>query len=131
MTISNEIINLQQAEFLATVRELGNPTTSQAIMAAAGLSRSRFQHLRETLDERGLIAVEIAKRVKAGGGNLLISITPLGSRALAADKVRRAEIGSGLRVPPPTRCVVVPILPVPPFYRNAGNRHIPSRGVAC
>lgn len=128
MTPTPEIINPRQAHILTTIRKLGGSAIREQIRAAAEVSNATINRVMESLKERELVTTTPQPRPR-GPRVQLISITPLGRRALAGDKVRRAKQALGIAITPPPRIVVaIPVLPVAPYYRNNGNVHIASHG---
>jgi len=114
---------------LTVLRELAahGSLPRSALMTAAAIGHNTMATVFEALEYRGLV---IEGERPKGRALCLIEITMAGRLALADTEA--GTYTDLTRVPPPTRQVVaIPILPRPPFYRNNGLAHIPSRGVAC
>lgn len=134
--LADDIINAYQAAMLDALQRQ-EPLTLVALCAMAGLGRAMgSRHLR-SLQERDLVVVtkpmaatsaqDPTRRRRA----FLYTVSAAGRQALARYQ-RKVEAG---RVP-----VAAPMFDTacalyePPrqvYYRNQGNRHIPSRGFPC
>jgi hypothetical protein len=102
------------------------PQARRNLLQAAAIGHNTYAKLFEALSYRGLV---IEGEQKPGSSWRLAEITMAGRRALAdLDNDDHPELDI---VPPPVRCVAVPILPMRPYFRNNGNAHIQSRGLAC
>lgn len=130
MTSTHDILNPNQAHILATLRTLGGSATRKDICTAGAISASAITRVMESLRERELVSTT-RQKMPTGWSCHLVHLTPAGQRALDGDTLRRTAQAAAPTAPAPKRCVAVPILPMVPFYRNNGNRHIQSVGVRC
>lgn len=132
-----EIINGHQADMLELMREALGPLSMRDLQTGITLGRTMVMRHLVDLRERGLVdMMQHVSEVPAphqGRHALLYAISRSGSRALARYK-RRLEESERVIVPPPTfntRALPPYEPPKQSYYRNAGNRHIASRGFSC
>lgn len=134
--LADDIINAYQAAMLDALQRQ-EPLTLVALCAMAGLGRGWGSRHLASLQERAL--VEVAKPMAASSAQdptrrrraWLYTVSPAGRRALA--RYQRKVEAAG-RVQAPTFNPAGLPLYEPPrqvYYRNQGNRHIPSRGFPC
>ena len=133
-----EIVNNYQADMLELMRAAPGPLTLRDLQDGMGFGRTMIMRHLAGLRERALVDViqtvdpVAAPRTGQGRNALRYTITRSGSRALARYK-RRTEQEALEIVPPPTHNTAGTTYTPPPrsYYRNEGNAHIASRGVAC
>ena len=123
----SEAFTPAQLTILQTLATKG-PQARQPLMQAASIGHNTMAKVFESLEYRGLVTE--GERVK-GQRTCPLEITMAGRRALA--DLERGEYVDTHKVPAPTRNmfqgVYRPAANV--YYRNNGNAHIASRGVAC
>ena len=138
-TAVGEIINGPQAVLLDVLREAARCLSRMELLDASGQSRTMLnRHLLELVECE---LVDVAKASEApdrraehwGRTALLYTVTRAGCRALARYEHKQAEADKVLVAPQQnnmfTRPDYVPASRA--FYRNAGNKHIQSRGFPC
>ena len=134
-----EIINGTQAKLLGLMRDAPGCLSIRSLMAGAGIGRTFAIRALLELREVDLAEVESAFELpqfndQVRGRKLLAySITAKGSRALARYQRKQDDAGKVLVEPARSNMFERPDY-VPAsraFYRNAGNKHIQSRGFPC
>ena len=122
-------INDRQASIL-TVLEASAYTKKADILAKSGIKHTTYN--RSMAD---LIANELVLRERIGANNTAFSITMSGIRVLADynQALRKQADDDAHRVPPSrhNKMLGIYMRPAGAYYRNNGNAHIQSRGVAC
>lgn len=134
-----EIINAGQAVLLDLMRAAPGRLSRAELLATSGISRTMMnRHLLE-LVECELVDFAKASEMteaftdKRGRTALLYTATRAGCRALARYEHKQAEAAKVVVEPARSNMFTRPDY-VPhstAFYRNAGNKHIQSRGFPC
>lgn len=134
-----EIICGSQAKLLALMQDTPGRLGMQELMGGAGISRTFASRLLMELRELDLADVATAGELpepradKRGRTAKLYTITRAGSRALVRYQ-RKADDAEKVVVEPARSNMFARPDYVPSstaFYRNAGNKHIQSRGYPC
>lgn len=132
----DDIINAYQAAMLDAL-QLQEPLTLVALCAMAGLGRGWGSRHLASLQERGLVvvtkpmaatsAIDPTRRRRA----YLYTMSEAGKQALA--RYQRKVDATGRVAAPTFNTADLPPYEPPRqvYYRNEGNRHIPSRGFPC
>ena len=141
---TSHIINADQAAILETLRcHTGKPPSLTELQNMCGISVSRYWRFQTELRERCYIRADRPPTAPKNSP-LFITLEMAGRRALHAHYRRLAvaqEVQTECRVPAPRNDLFQrdvykdpgkkPALQMEPYYRNAGNTHIGSRGVRC
>ena len=126
------IINATQAVMLGTLRDAPHAICAADIFAAAGLSRSQGSKQMTGLRDASLVTE--TSPYQKNRTPALWTISMAGRRALG-DYARKQEQAAtrAMAVAPPTHSIWGTQYTPPSgvYYRNNGNRHIPSAGVQC
>ena len=122
-----KIITDNQARLLEFLQKQDKGVSKLQIMKALAVGDNTCDMLIESLTFREFIL----RTRERDGRKLPFSIAVTDAGRLALEYYNRPDTFQPVCVPPPKRCVAVPILPMVPFYRNSGHKHIGSRGVRC
>jgi predicted ArsR family transcriptional regulator len=134
--LADDIINGYQAAMLDALQHQA-PLTLVALCAAAGLGRAVGSRHLMSLRERKL--VEVTKPMAAASAQdpkrrrsaFLYTVSQAGRQALACYQ-RKIDAAGRVQAPTFNPADLPPYEPSKQvYYRNAGNKHIQSRGFPC